>query len=101
MKYRLELQHPVEDDSAFGSEPMKFIVTKTVHAERVKISGNRVDEAGEHFADYTVDFNIRDAHEVKEGWRVRQIGGYVYTVANIIPNLDRGMLTLQCVRVNE
>ena len=66
MKYRLELQRPVEGDSTFGSEPMKFIVTKG-----------------------------------KEGWRVRQIGGYVYTVANIIPNLDRGMLTLQCVRVNE
>ena len=28
MKYRLELQRPVEGDSTFGSEPMKFIVTK-------------------------------------------------------------------------
>ena len=41
MKYRLELQRPVEGDSTFGSEPMKFIVTKTVHAEPVKISALR------------------------------------------------------------
>ena len=38
---------------------------------------------------------------MEENWRVQQVGGYLYTVVAIIPNLDRGYLTLQCDRVNE
>ena len=55
----------------------------------------------EHFPDYRAEFNIRDAHRVKENWRVQQLGGYLYSVTNIIPNLDKGMKTLVCERVNE
>lgn len=100
MKYKLLLLQPVASGNGFGEEALAYTEFRTVAAERVKVSGNRSEEAGEHFPDYRAEFNIRDAHPVKENWRVRQLGGYEYTVTNIIPNLDRGMLTLVCDRVN-
>lgn len=101
MKYKLVLLKPVYDTDGFGEEtPTKYEEFRTVAAERVKATGNRSDEVGEHFPDYRAEFNIRDAHPVKENWRVRQLGGYDYTVTNIIPNIDKGMLTLVCDRVN-
>ena len=74
---------------------------RTVWAERAKQTGRRNEEVGEHFPDYRAEFNIRDAHPVGDNWRVQQLGGYLYTVTNIIPNIDRGMKTLVCERVNE
>lgn len=101
MKYKLCLLKPVSVDDGFGGEDTPaFVEFRTVAAERVKATGNRSDEVGEHFPDYRAEFNIRDAHPVKENWRVRQLGGYEYTVTNIIPNIDRGMQTLICERVN-
>lgn len=101
MKYKLELLEPVRVVDRFGAEAAEWHKTRTVAAERAKFSGNRRVEVSEQFADYHVEFNIRDAHKVDEGWRVRQLGGHLYTVANIIPNIDRGMQTLVCERVNE
>lgn len=91
--------HRVTD--AMGSESVTWEEAGTVWAERVKYSGRRSEEAGEHFPDYSVEFNIRDAHAVEENWRVRQLGGHLYTVTNILPNLERGYKTLRCERVNE
>ncbi len=100
MKYRLQLLEPVNDTNNFGEETRHYKAIRTIYAERVKTSGHRSEEAGEHFPDYRAEFNIRDAHPVKENWRVKQLGGYEYTVTNIIPNIDRGMKTLICERVN-
>lgn len=86
--------------NGFGEEVTGYAVTRTVYAERVKSTGNRSEEVGEHFPDYRAEFNIRDVHPVSENWRVRQLGGYEYTVVAIIPNLDRGYKTLICERVN-
>ena len=101
LKYRLTLLEPVTVTNKFGEETPTYEATRTVHAERVKHSGRGSEEVGEHFADYSVEFNIRDAHPVAEGWRVQQLGGYLYNVVSIQPNIDRGMLTLSCERVNE
>lgn len=101
MKYKLQLLQPVSDTNNFGAETVKWTLVRTVNAERVKQSGNRSEEVGEHFPDYQAEFNIRDAHPVQENWRVKQLGGDLYTVTNIIPNLDKGYNTLVCVRVNE
>ena len=100
MKYKLVLFKPVTEVDKFGAEVSKFQEFRTVNAERVKMTGNRSEEVGEHFPDYRTEFNIRDAHPVKENWRVKQLGGYEYVVTNIIPNIDRGMMTLICDRVN-
>lgn len=100
MKYRLKIYEPVSGADKWGEETPEYRELRTIHAERVKFSGNRSEEVGEHFPDYRVEFNVRDAHPVKELWRVEQLGGYLYTVTNVIPNLDRGMKTLICERVN-
>lgn len=101
MKYKLALLQPTTAENDFGEAKTTYTQTRIVNAERVKQSGNRSDEVGEHFPDYRAEFNIRDAHPVDENWRVQQLGGHLYTVTNIIPNIDKGMKTLICDRVNE
>lgn len=101
MKYRLALLRLETLTNDFGEEAETYIQTRVIHAERVKHTGYRSEEVGEHFPDYRVEFNIRDAHPVEENWRVQMLGGHLYTVTNIIPNIDRGMKTLVCVRVNK
>lgn len=101
LRYKLELLQPVRVADRMGAETVTYTATRTVWAERVKATGNRTDEAGEHFPDYSVEFNIRSAHAVDENWRVRQLGGYLYTVTGVIPNLEKGYKVLRCERVNE
>ena len=100
MKYKLVLLQPVVAVNSFGEETPAYKEFRKVAAERVKTTGRRSEEVGEHFPDYSAEFNIRDAHPVQENWRVRQMGGYEYTVTNIIHNIYRGMKTLVCERVN-
>ena len=101
MKYKLKLLKPQETKNDYGEAKITYAETKVINAERVKTNGRRSEEVSEHFPDYAAEFNIRDAHIVDENWRVQQLGGYLYTVTNIIPNLDKGMKTLVCERVNE
>lgn len=101
MKYKLALLQPKASVNDYGEEKITFEQIRVVNAERVKTSGRRSEEVGEHFPDYAAEFNIRDAHAVGENWRVQQLGGYLYTVTNIIANIDKGMKTLICERVNE
>ena len=101
MRDRLELMKPEVSVNRYGEEATTYTVTATAHAERVSHSGSRSDEAGEHFPDHTMKFNIRAGHEIAENWRVRHVGGYVYDVTNIEPTGRRGYLCLICVRVNE
>lgn len=101
MKYKLKLLEPSTAQNDFGEEETTYTELRIVHAERVKNTGKRSEEVGEHFPDYRVSWNIRDAHTVAENWRVQQLGGYLYTVVAIEPNIDRGYKTLICERVNE
>ncbi len=101
LKYKLTLLEPKRTTDRMGAEAVTYNPTRTVCAERVRATGNRSEEVGEHFPDYSAEFNIRDAHPIAENWRVQQLGGYLYTVVAIIPNLDRGYKTLLCDRVNE
>ncbi len=101
LKYKLAILEPLRTTDRMGAESVTYTERRTVWAERVKTTGSRSEEAGEHFPDYQAEFNIRDAHPVRENWRVQQQGGYLYTVTNIVPNLDKGYKTLICTRVNE
>lgn len=101
MKYRLQVFQPRVTENIYGEEENTFEEFRTIYAQRVKISNALRNEVGEHFSDYSIAFNIRDSHPIKEGWRVKQIGGYLYHVVGITPNLGRGMVTLHCERVNE
>ena len=100
MKYRLEILRRDTSPGTTGARAERFEPVRTVHAERVKLTGRVVTEAGDIFPDYHVEFNIRNVHPVEEGWHVRQLGGHEYVVNSIIPNLDRGMNTLVCERFN-
>lgn len=101
LRYKLELLEPRRETDRMGAEAVTYAPARTVWAERVKHGGRRSEEAGEHFPDYTAEFNIRSAHPVGENWRARQVGGHLYTVVAIIPNPERGYNTLKCERVNE
>jgi len=101
MKYMLEIYQPVNTTDKFGAKTTTWTLTNTVHAERVKLTGRRVTQTAEIFPEYTAEFNIRDVHTIAENWRVQQQGGNLYTVVAIVPNIDRGYLTLICDRVNE
>ena len=101
MKHKLTLLEPIHEVDRFGADSMVYVERGTVWAERIKQTGFRHEEVGEHFPDYRAEFNIRDVHRIDENWRVRQLGGHLYTVTNIIPNIDRGFNTLICERVNE
>ncbi len=101
MRYKLKLLEPVQTTNDYGEEELAYTETGTVWAERVRQTGSRSEEVGEHFPAYNAEFNIRSAHTIAENWRVQQLGGNLYTVTNIIPNIDKGYKTLVCVRVNE
>ena len=101
MRHKLVLLEPQRVVDRMGAEDTVYNETRTVHAERVKFSGRRSEEVGEHFPEYRAEFNIRDVHPVDENWRVRQVGGHLYTVTAIVPNVERGYNTLVCDRVNE
>ena len=101
LKYKLVILQPTYSEDRMGAKKTTYTELRTIWAERVTASGHRSDEVGEHFPDYSVQFNVRDAHPIAENWRVQQLGGYLYTVTAIIPNLDRGYKTLLCERVNE
>lgn len=102
MKTRIILRRPIFEQGAFREEVASgWEESRPIWAERVKMEGRRSLEGQEDFPDYSVRFNIRDAHEVDENWELRHIGGHRYSITNIIPNHDRGMLTLVCTRINE
>lgn len=99
----LTMLRPVEVAGDFGTEVSGWEAVGTARAERVRASANRVREAGEFFSDGRAEYLVRDAHPVMEGWRVQEVGprGVLYTVAGIVHNRQRGLLTLTCERVNE
>lgn len=100
-KYRLTLMRPVSVTDRYGAETVTWEDVLTVPAERVRNVGRRSDEAGEHFPDYSVSWNVRAVYEVDENWRVRQTGGHLYQVLAIEENRARGYNTLITERVNE
>lgn len=71
-----------------------------IWADRSKYNGDTVNESGEIFSDYRAEFRVRYAHEILEGWRIRERGGLLYVVRNVIPDRRNGMRTIKCEKVN-
>jgi len=101
MRHRLTPLKPVRTTNAYGEETTVWEEQPAIHAERVKLSGRRVEVVAEHFPDYSAQYNIRAVHDVEENWRVKEHGGHLYEITNITPNIERGYKTLFCERVNE
>lgn len=97
----LELLKPVYVTDCMGAEVTTYESVCTIHAGLAKFVGDRSEEVGEHFPDYSARFYIRYAHPVQENWRVRHLGGHLYTVTNIISGRRKGYKLLLCERVNE
>ena len=101
MKYTLSLLRPVTTTNDFGERVTSYEAAGSCRAELVKHTGKRSEEVSEHFPDYSAEFNIARPVVVEENWRAQHMGGHLYTVTNIIPNLEKNMKTLRCERVNE
>ena len=98
---KLKLLMPVGVTNSYGEERTDYTEQREVWAWRKRLSGRRTDEAQERFADYTAEFCIRLEHPVGEGWRVQEVGGYLYTVATVEDVRSKGMRVLVCERVND
>lgn len=103
MRDRLTLYAPAGKRTGSGAHRSDYTQGKTVWAERIRLNGGTTEETGEHFAEYTAEWRIRDRHEVAEGWQVSEMSrpAVRYRVNNIIPNKAKGMLTLACKRINQ
>lgn len=101
MKYRLQILKPIKETNEFGEDFTNYTYIKTIWAERVKYNAIRHTSLGEYFPDYTAHFNVRNNYNIKEDFRVKQLGGNLYRVTSIIPNIDKGMDTLICEKVND
>jgi len=97
----LTIFKPVYSVNEYGEEEISYESTGEVHAERVNLSGRRIEEVSEHFPAYSAVFNIRDAHEIDANWRAEERDGHLYTVTAVEPNKRRGYNQLICERVNE
>lgn len=100
MRHRLRILKPETETDGFGSERTIWREYAVVWAERVKVSPRFRVEADEMFPDASAEFRIRIFHNVQPNWRVEDAVGVLYAVGNTIPNVERGMLTLHCDRVN-
>lgn len=100
LRYKLRLLEPTSIVNEFGEEHVEYVQERIVWAERAKYSARNSNELSEHFADASTNWIVRDAHPVAEHWRVEQLGGYLYGVEAVEPNLAKGMKTLICSRIN-
>lgn len=101
MRTRLSILEPTVTVNDFGEEAVTYRSWATIKAERIRHTAARSEEVGEHFPEHRAEFNIRIAHAVGENWRAREVGGVLYTVVAVIPNVPRGYKTLICDKVNE
>ncbi len=102
MIYQLEIREPVYEPGAGGSQSVAYRSLGMARAERVRLSGRRVDEVGEHFADYTAAWRVRASVPCKENWRLHEpASDILYSVTHIEPERRIGSQVIYCERVNE
>ena len=66
MRHKLVLLEPQRVVDRMGAEDTVYTETRTVHAERVKFSGRRSEEVGEHFPEYRAEFNAAGGPELEQ-----------------------------------
>lgn len=100
---KLQIIKPTTVVDDFGAEHTEWSAVSTARAQRVKMSGSRVNEVGELFPNYVAEYIIRYPITIEENWRVCDLfdNEKTYVVTNIIPNRLKGMKTISCERLNE
>lgn len=102
MIYLLEILKPDYEAGAGGSQSIVYRTLGKARAERVRLTGRRVDEVGEHFADYSAAWRVRASVPCKENWRLHEpASDILYSVTHIEPEPRIGSKVIYCERVNE
>ena len=103
MRDRVTLYRPVATVGKFGAEETTYEEVKTVWAEIQHKEASTTEQVGEFFMGERIDILIRNQHEVRENWRVRQLTGLgnLFHIRNIDPRPLKGLNRLICERVNE
>lgn len=102
---RIEAFEPVRSESRQGTKSSVSFVPyregRALMSQRIRVTGNRIEESGEAFADYHAEYIVNSGHPVLPGWRVRDCEtGITYTVATVFPDRRNRLLRLSCDRLN-
>lgn len=98
---RVEILRPERATAGSGSKTADWQPQGIWSAQLRGARGWRRDEVGEHFPDHSATFLVRASAPTGENWRLRHIGGYLYTITAVETSRRLGMKTLTCERVNE
>lgn len=99
-KYRIEIQRSSESENRFGEREKIWETAVETKADVISKSGTRINDVHELTPFYSVDFRIRQYHEVDEKMRVI-FNGKKYRILAIPPITDKQMKTLICELINE
>lgn len=105
MTSRLRVWHPEQSTDRYGATVVRWAPYRdgaTIAAERRKLTGSRVTESRERFADYKADFWVYLQQPIKRGWKVEDLEtGIQYLVEIDIPDRYNNLKLLQCSRIND
>ena len=101
LKYQIELYKPENRESGFSSSAsIWYDLVRSTRADILFNKGGIVQEGKEYLPSYSVDFRVRNYHDVQENWRVKYKDKF-YQIEAIIPNDKRQLVTLVTNMVNE
>ena len=101
LKYQIELYKPERRDSGYSSgTTIWYERARATRADILFHKGAIVKEGREYLPSYSVEFRIRNYHDVQETWRVKYKDKF-YNIEAIIPNDKRQLVTLVTNSVNE
>lgn len=70
-------------------------------AERPRTAASLVSEAGELFENHTATYRLRWGVKVKQGWRIQDPDGTLYSIDTVQHFRRSGIIELSCSRVND
>lgn len=101
--YKLKTYMPTSTVSEFGGERISYTEVSEVYGWQQEIRGTYKNEADEMFSDYDVRWHIKigASNNIREGWRLQQLGGCLYLVTNVIQDRSNNSNIFVCEKVNE
>lgn len=105
MRDRVGFLEPVVTTDAYGDEVTTWTDRGRFWAERVKYTGTRSDEVGEHFPAYRAEWLVRIGVPVAANWRLYEFSAdpqnnEVWNVLAVVRDAAHGLLRLSCERLN-
>lgn len=101
LTYRLvAIEYVTTEDPLTGEKISEWIDRFTMRAERIKLTGKAVVRGSESVIEADAAYYVRIQHPIKDGWRVRELGGDLYDVV-VEPNREKQLKILKCKKVND